>query len=134
MDQDYLHKLSKKDLAWLNKFNKEEVSASFDSKNPRKNFNKSKASRKRCYDRNNARNRDILTRAKASNQLIDYETLLEETNTLDYEDYLINNLDKQELLDALEWIAEQNDKDERIIEENLLQDLKEMVKPSKQTK
>lgn len=59
---DYINKLSDKEKNWLNKFNEEEINASL--KNPK--FNKTKKEQKVCYDRNNARNRDILTRAKAS--------------------------------------------------------------------
>ena len=65
IDQDYIHKLSDKEKKWLNKFNEEEVNASL--KKPR--FNKTKEERKACYDRNNARNRDVLTRAKASGSI-----------------------------------------------------------------
>lgn len=61
---DYLSKLSNTEKAWLDKFNKEYVNASFD-KNPRKNLHKKKAGRKDCYDRNNSRNRCVLTREKA---------------------------------------------------------------------
>lgn len=68
IDQDYLHKLNEKELAWLNKFNEEEVNASF-SKNNKKNLGRSKEEKKASYDRNNARNRCILTRQKAQGKL-----------------------------------------------------------------
>jgi hypothetical protein len=66
LDFDYLHKLSEKEKEWLAKFSEEYISASFNTKSPRKNLHKNKALRKSVYDANNARNRDILTRAKAS--------------------------------------------------------------------
>jgi len=62
IDMDYLHKLNDKVKAWLNKFVEEEVNASFKHSNP---LNKTKKQRKACYDRNNARNRCILTKNKA---------------------------------------------------------------------
>jgi hypothetical protein len=120
IDQDYLHKLSPKELEWLNKFNREEISASFDTKNPSRNLNKSKKARKRCYDSNNARNRDILTKAKASNHLVDYDTLIEEKSHDSYEDHLIDSLDSKETREAIEWLANEVDKDETLIEDKLI--------------
>ncbi len=65
IEADYINKLSEEEKEWLNRFNEEYVNASF-NKNPKKNLHKSKKLKKDCYDRNNSRNRDILTRAKAS--------------------------------------------------------------------
>lgn len=65
IDCDYIDKLDNKEKAWLDKFNNEYVNASFNSKNPKKNLHKSKKLRKSCYDANNSRNRDILSRAQA---------------------------------------------------------------------
>lgn len=132
LDQDYLNKLSQKELNWLNKFNKEEINASFDSEKPKRNLNKSKASRKKCYDRNNARNRDILTRAKASNNLVDIEELVDDTYFMDYEDRLLDEMEKQETREAIEWLAECTEKDEDSVEKTLIMNLKqnaEKVKP-----
>lgn len=116
LDQDYLHKLSPEELDWLNKFNKEYVSASLNTESPRKNLHRNKKLRKDCYDRNNARNRDILTRAKASNRLIDYEKLIEEVDQNDVEERLIKKLDTVELIEAVEWLAGELDKDHKDIE------------------
>jgi len=124
LDQDYLHKLSDKELEWLNKFNKEEISASFNP-NPRKNLNKSKASRKRCYDGNNARNRDILTREKATNQIISLDSLIEHRDKDSYEDYLIDRIDSKETRDAIRWLADETDKDEGLIEDKLIDEINE---------
>jgi hypothetical protein len=65
IEADYLHKLSEAELDWLDCFNKEYVNAGFNKDN-KKNLHKTKKQKKDCYDRNNARNRDVLTRAKAS--------------------------------------------------------------------
>ena len=70
LDYDYLHKLSDKELEWLNKFTEEYVHANLDTERPRKNLHNTKAMRKDCYDRNNARNRDVLVRQKAQNKNI----------------------------------------------------------------
>lgn len=122
LDQDYYDKLSPKEKKWINKFNKESISASFDEKG---NLHKTKKLKKSCYDRNNARNRDILTRAKASNQLSDYEELHETSSNNDYEDFIIEKLDQKDVLQAVEWLANNLDKDERDLENKIIDELKE---------
>jgi hypothetical protein len=100
IDYDYLDKLTPDMLEYLNQFTEEFVNASFD-KNPRKNLHKSKRLRKDCYDRNNARNRDILTKAKAQGKAqtfdqtaIDNITTYERTD----EDTVISTIDEKRLL------------------------------------
>jgi len=63
----YAHTLSDKDKAWLNSYIEEEVNANF--KHSGKKLNKSKKNKKRIYNKNNARNRDVYTRAQASGQI-----------------------------------------------------------------
>lgn len=71
LEIDYLNKIKDKPevMAWLNQFNEEWVIANFgkkdDPKAKAKLLDKSPEHRKNCYDRNNARNRDELSRAKA---------------------------------------------------------------------
>lgn len=76
-DYDYLNKLSEKEKAWLNKFTKEYVNADLDNKRKSKNLHKTDRLRKDCYDRNNARNRCVLTRAKASGKAYQIQETLE---------------------------------------------------------
>lgn len=76
IDYDYIDKLKEEDKAWLNKFTEEYVNASLDSKNLKNNFHNTDQLKKDCYRRNNARNRDILTRAKASGSYISTDELL----------------------------------------------------------
>jgi len=78
IDYDYLHKLNEKELEWLNKFTEEEINASF-SKNNKKNFNKTDEEKRKCYNRNNARNRCILTKQKAAQRLKQLEDIKEKT-------------------------------------------------------
>jgi hypothetical protein len=66
IDYDYISLLSEEDKKWLNDFTEEYVNASLDSKNLENNLHNTDELKKDCYSRNNARNRDILTRAKAS--------------------------------------------------------------------
>lgn len=93
-DYDYVDKLSDSEKAWLNKFTKEYVNADLDTKNKRKNLHKSKEMRKDCYDRNNARNRCIWTKCKASGRFMSIDEvpkkIIENDN---YEEVLIKNID-----------------------------------------
>lgn len=66
IDYDYLDKLSPKELDWLNRFTAEYVGADF--RHDRK-LHKSKKARRECYNANNARNRCVLTKAKAAGKL-----------------------------------------------------------------
>jgi hypothetical protein len=68
----YANKLSPKDKEWLNKFVEEEINADF--RHNRK-LNKTKASRRIIYTRNNARNRDVFSRAKAQGKLISLDSI-----------------------------------------------------------
>lgn len=70
LDMDYIDKLSESEKEFLNKFSEEWVNASF-KKTPngnysRKNLHTTKAQRKECYDRNNARNRCTHSIARAT--------------------------------------------------------------------
>ena len=69
-DYDYLDELSEKEKAWLNKFTKEYVNADLNTKKKSRNLHKTERLKKDCYDRNNARNRCILTRCRASGNLV----------------------------------------------------------------
>lgn len=64
LDQDYLNKLNKKELSWLNKFNSEFVNAG-NLKEENKPLHNTDELKKKCYNSNNARNRDILTKQEA---------------------------------------------------------------------
>lgn len=94
LDFDYLHKLNDREKAFLNKFVEEEINASFRHKNP---LNKSKKARKACYDRNNARNRDILIKNKILGNVEDISTV-KEVSQLNPEELMIG-LEEKELED-----------------------------------
>lgn len=61
----YVHKLNDKEKAWMAKFVDEYVNASFSDKP----LHKTKEKQRELYNRNNIRNRDIFTKAKASGKL-----------------------------------------------------------------
>lgn len=90
LDIDYVDKLSEKEKAWYNAFLEEEVNANFNHEGPKVNP-RNKKNKKRVYDANNARNRDILTRVKASGS--DYE--LRESDSYSIEDEIIEKIDRE---------------------------------------
>lgn len=64
LDMDYLDKLNDKEKAWLNAFVEEEINAKFNHTG--KKLNKNKRDKRRIYSANNARNRCVFTKAKAT--------------------------------------------------------------------
>lgn len=94
IDYDYIDKLSDKEKKFLNQFTEEYTNASF--KKGKRLLNKKIQSEKDCYDRNNARNRCILTRAKAAGKAInDLDAMAKQTKKMNWnvEDKLIEMLD-----------------------------------------
>lgn len=97
IDYDYLHKLNEEELEYLNQFTDESVNSNLNRKNLNKNLHNTKALKKDCDRMNNARNRCVYTRAKASGNY----TSIDEMDHLknDYcitdnpEDDLINKID-----------------------------------------
>lgn len=77
IDYDYIDKLSDKEKSWLNRFTEEYINADLDTKNLKKNLHNTKELKKDCQDRNNARNRDILTREKARGFVVYLEEVVE---------------------------------------------------------
>lgn len=108
LEIDYLHKIKDKPevMAWLNQFTEEHVIANFgkkdDPKAIEKLLDKSPEHRKACYDRNNARNRDELSRAKARRLITRIESDEhwshfvdnDGTNYNHHEDHLVTLLDE----------------------------------------
>lgn len=91
----YANTLSPKDKAWLDKFMKEYVGASLDS-NPKKRIDPSDEWKKTCYDRNNARNRDVITIQKAQGAMNYLEELPVVEREMSSEDLLIQRMDLEQ--------------------------------------
>lgn len=72
-DQDYLDKLNPKDREWIETFNQEYNQANF--KHGKPIIHKLKAQQLEIYERNNARERCIMSRAKAGGKLDSVETM-----------------------------------------------------------
>lgn len=92
-DFDYLHKLNDKEKEFMNSFLEESVNANFNHSG--KILHNTKKLRKACYDRNNSRNRDILSRAKASGRTISLNSLAEGAVVVNQVDKIISDLDKK---------------------------------------
>lgn len=100
MDEKYIRDLMQNEEAaeWLNKFNTEFVNASF---NTHKNhLHRTKAAKRDCYSRNNARNRCIYTREKAQGKLDSVEDIKEQMKRQEqnFENDYIESLDEEILL------------------------------------
>lgn len=116
---DYLDQLSEEELAWMNDFMSEYNNAAVKGVKDKTNetakknnkFHKTAAEAKTCTDRNNARNRDMYSIAKAQNMVHkeSYDVLaswieeMEPVNTNYMEDVIIEALDDaKELSDTAE--------------------------------
>lgn len=94
-DYDYLDQLNDQELAWLNKFTKEYVNADLDSKRKSKNFHKTDKLKKDCYDRNNARNRCVWTKCKASGKFASIDEVSKKAiDNENYEEHLVEKIDQ----------------------------------------
>ena len=78
-DFDYIDKLSPEEKAFLNSFCEGWNNADFRNKKTRELF-KTVGERRECYRRNNARNRCVYTKAKASNSIIDLDLKTDSEN------------------------------------------------------
>lgn len=95
LEIDYLAKLDEKAKKWLNKFNDEYGNDHLDRKDLSNNLHNTPKLKKDCDDRNNARNRDIMTRAKASGSMVYLEDLKREDRlTKNAEEVLLEELDE----------------------------------------
>ena len=77
IDYDYIDKLNPEEKEWLNKFTNEYVNDVLDRKNLKNNLHNTKELKKDCDDRNNARNRDILSKSKAMSSTVYLEDIKE---------------------------------------------------------
>lgn len=92
IDYDYVHQLSAKEKEWLSNFTEEYLGGNFQHAGTK--MHKSKKERKTCYDRTNARNRDMYSKAVATKRLMsidDVTDMYEDRST--NEDILIKKLD-----------------------------------------
>lgn len=93
MDFDYLHELSPEEKQWLSNVMEEWMSGNFNHEG--EIFHKTKEERKTCYDRNNARNRCMLSKAKATG-MVQYEVPENLQQMWTSEDDIIDSLEERE--------------------------------------
>lgn len=98
IDYDYVDQLTDKEKDWLNKFTEEYTNANFNHKGPK--IQKKKKHEKESYDRNNSRNRCILTRVKAQNKDVDLYSLENELSGFD-EDSIIKQIDEEKVTEKI---------------------------------
>lgn len=75
IDYDYVDQLSEADKTWLNKFTEEYINTNLDRNSLKNNLHNTKKLKKDCDDRSNARRRCILTRTKATGEILYLEDL-----------------------------------------------------------
>ncbi|SRR6266700_6006258 len=91
--QEYFHDLPEYAKKWMNKFTDEYVNDVLDRKNLKKNLHNTKKLKKSCDDRNNSRNRDVLTKKKITNNLSYIEELSKKDASYNPEDDFIEKID-----------------------------------------
>ena len=95
LDFDYIDQLTEEEKDFLNKFAEEYIHGSFE--NTRKDLHKTKTSKRECYNRNNARNRDLYTLGRTHGWITSLVTNLNDVDaqqvTDNTEDNLITLLD-----------------------------------------
>jgi hypothetical protein len=87
----YAHTLPEKDKAWLSSFMEEYINANMRHKG--KKLHKTKAERKICWDKNNARNVCVYSKARSSGKTVDWDTYRSYEPSYEVEDELIDKLD-----------------------------------------
>ena len=132
IDYDYIDQLTDAEKDWLNRFTEEYTNASFKNKKDRihnpnkkittidKNGKEVKTTyEKDSYNRNNQRNADILTRAKASGKIYGLEVIRFAAEQLSPEELIIQRETLKEILESEETIkrAETDKNFKKIIEE-----------------
>lgn len=100
-DIDYAEQLSGADARFMSDFMEEWLGARLN--HPGKKFHKSKKDRKRCFDMNNQKQRDIYNYLKIHGTIRDINdravlTEIDKKTPLSYEDVLIDAIDKKRLL------------------------------------
>lgn len=90
LDFDYIGKLSEKEKDFLNKFAEEYIHGSFEHN--RKDLHKTKKSKRECYNRNNARNRDLYTISRTNGWIANVDASANEIENQQFRDNTEDNL------------------------------------------
>ncbi len=95
--------MSDKEKDWLNRFTEEYTNAAFKHKGPK--IHKKKKDELESYQRNNNRNADILTRAKASGTIYGLEAIKFSNEALSPEELIMQRETLKEALESPKAIA-----------------------------
>lgn len=124
IDYDYVDKLTDAEKDWLNRFTEEYVNASFKHKN---RVHKKKKDELDSYKRNNDRNKDVLTRAKASGKIYGLEVIRFAGEQLSPEELMIQRETLKEILNSEETLKRaETDKDIKKLVEELREKLEDL--------
>lgn len=119
VDYDYIDQLSDKEKDWLNRFTEEYTHAKFDHDGSR--IQRKKKHEIESYNRNNSRNRDILTRAKAMGKACGLDMIKFFDHQMSPEEAIIMEEKLREVLSDEKLMKKVKDK-------KLLEDLRERLK------
>jgi hypothetical protein len=86
IDHDYIDKLNDKEKEFLSNFNEEYLGANFQHRG--KQLHKSKKRKRDCYNRNNARNRDIYSISNVTGNLTNLDYLLDKIDDMDIDEIM----------------------------------------------
>ena len=90
---EYINDLPEKAKQWMNSFVSEFVHADFNHGGTIRH--KTKKLRNACYNKNNARNRDVLTQAKAQGTAVVFSQINDKDDSVDEMDRMIEALDRK---------------------------------------
>lgn len=105
-DIDYINKLSPEEKEWLSSFMEEDLGARFNHGG--KKIHKKKSQKRESFNRNNARNRDMYSIAKATGKVVDVD--LEDAVKYWEESYVDNNFEDK-LIDIIDKKNEEEKED-----------------------
>lgn len=127
VDYDYIDELSEKEKDWLNRFTEEYTHSKFDHDGAR--VQKKRKDELDSYQRNNSRNRDILTRAKASGKAVglDLVKYLGQRSSSP-EDRIIYQERLKELLSNKELLAQAEKNMDKLQFRKVIKELREKLK------
>lgn len=129
---DYIKKLSKKDLEYLNQFMAEYVSGAFkkndDGEYSKDNMHKTAEERRECYTRNNVRNRCGLTVSNATGKTLRSECMNNFIDSITNSDEFLESTNK---LSDLVFDEYEGDYSllEKSIEKEMFEDYKKCINP-----
>lgn len=104
MDQDYIKKLNHEEKRWLSNFNEEWMSGNFNHEG--EILHKTVESKRECYTRNNARNRDTISVNRTMGWKELKEDMIDKHLASNHEDVIIDLLDIKNEVEKSKFVGE----------------------------